>query len=41
MERILERLEGDSDLQNLLAEERMRAERHKNNYSKLKAEFVK
>ena len=41
LEEILGRLEGDGQLQQLLAQEKMRAEVHKNNYAKLKAEFVK
>ena len=41
MEEVLDRLRGDSNLHRVLAEERMRCELHKENYEKLKSEYVK
>jgi len=41
VEAILSQLNKDGELEAVLSQERMRAERHRNNYAKMKEEYVK
>ena len=41
LEAILKQLNRDGELEAMLSQERMRAERHRNNYAKIKEEFIK